>query len=224
MNLWFYITSIITFSLYIGVYYIDAVSTCFHHISKIVPKWLESSWPRKVLCASPPARTWRVACLRSEIVNRTPNLRRHNDHITIIKNTPPPFRESDTKGTTLRQKGPSLRFLHFLCWKNASELLKIYQLWISCLWLVHSPCFSPWSANWNLCKNLKQSKSSAPQMPLKSCSNFTSNFSSSASIAACTCRLQKRPKHFWGDFCKVFLIDHCWIWFDVLCILKGILI
>lgn len=91
MNLWFYITSIITFSLYIGVYYIDAVSTCFHHISKIVPKWLESSWPRKVLCASPPARTWRVACLRSEIVNRTPNLRRHNDHITIIKNTPPPL-------------------------------------------------------------------------------------------------------------------------------------
>ena len=94
MNSWLY--------LYIGVYYVDAFSAYFHHISKIVPKWLESSWPRKVLCASPPARTWRVACLRSEIVNRTPNLRRHNDHITIIKNTSPPFRESDTKGTTLR--------------------------------------------------------------------------------------------------------------------------
>ena len=146
------------------------------------------------------ARANMAGCL-SQIwdCQQDPHLRQHNHH-----QKHPPFRESDTKGTTLRQKGPSLRFLHFLCWKNASALLKIYQLWISCLWLVHSPCFSPWSANWNLCKNLKQSKSSAPQMPLKSCSNFTSNFSSSASIAACTCRLQKRPKHFSLHFELIF--------------------
>lgn len=113
MNSWLYITLKLPFSLYIGVYYVDAVSAYFHHISKIVPKWLESSWPRKVLCASPPARTWRVACLRSEIVNRTPNLRRHNDHITIIKNTPPPSENPIRKAQHSDKKGLLCAFSTF---------------------------------------------------------------------------------------------------------------